>query len=198
MTCAPARRTWTSTFFTIWAGQAFSLLGSMLVQFALVWWLTATTGSGTVLATAALAALVPEILLGPFAGACVDRWNRRLVMLVADCLIALATLGLAALYALGALRPWHIYLIMMLRATGAAFHWPAMQASTSLMVPREHLSRVAGINQTLRGGLGIVSPPLGAILVQLLPLHGVLLIDVGTAALAIRPVVFVPIPQPER
>ncbi len=91
----PAR--WTAPFFAIWTGQAFSLLGSMLVQFALVWWLTRTTGSATVLAGATLVAVLPSIVVGPFAGALVDRWNRRWVMIAADGLIALVTLGLIGL-----------------------------------------------------------------------------------------------------
>jgi DHA3 family macrolide efflux protein-like MFS transporter len=191
-------RNWQLPFFTIWTGQAFSVLGSQLVQFALVWWLTQETGSAMVLATAALVGMLPGILLGPFAGALVDRTNRRRVMLVADGGIALATLGLALLYAAGIMRPWHIYAIMMIRSLGGTFHWPAMQASTSLMVPRKHLARVQGANQTLFGALNIVSPPLGAVLIELLPLHGVLGIDIGTALLAIVPLLFVAIPQPPR
>jgi DHA3 family macrolide efflux protein-like MFS transporter len=194
----PERPKWKTPFFTIWVGQAFSLLGSQVVQFALVWWLTRSTGSATVLATATLVALLPGILLGPFAGACVDRWNRRLVMMAADGIIALATLGLGIIAAMGALRPWHVYIIMMLRALGGTFHWPAMQASISLMAPKEQLSRVAGLNQTLGGMLNIVAPPLGALLMSILPLWGVMLIDVGTAVLAIAPLVWVHIPQPSR
>ena len=86
-------------FFVIWTGQAFSLLGSSLVQFALVWWLTQTTGSATVLALATMMAVLPQILVSPFAGALVDRWNRRVVMLVADSLIALAVVLLVMLFA---------------------------------------------------------------------------------------------------
>ena len=93
----PLPANWKTRFFTIWTGQAFSLFGSNLVQFALVWWLTQLTGSATVLATASLAAIVPEVILSPIAGAYVDRWNRRVVMIVADGLIALASLGLAYL-----------------------------------------------------------------------------------------------------
>src|SRR5512143_4001731 len=85
---------WKKTFFLIWSGQVFSLLGSGLVQFALVWWLTQTTGSAVVLASATMAAILPEIVLGPFAGALVDRLNRRLVMIAADGGIALATVCL--------------------------------------------------------------------------------------------------------
>ncbi len=189
---------WKIPFFTIWTGQAFSLLGSKIVQFALVWWLTETTGSATVLATSTMVALMPEILLGPFAGAYVDRWNRRTVMIVADGLIALASLWLASMFWLDAIQIWHVYVMMALRAIGGSFHWPAMQASTSLMVPKEQLTRVAGINQTLYGILNIVGPPLGALLLELLPFHETMMVDVGTAALAILPLFFVQIPQPKR
>ena len=189
---------WKIPFFSIWTGQVFSLIGSGLVQFALVWWLTSTTGSATVLATATLAALLPEVLLGPFTGALVDRWNRRIIMIVADGFVALATLGLAAIYALGMMQIWHVYVILFLRSVGGSFHWAAMQTSTSLMVPEEHLSRVAGLNQTLRGAVNIVAPPVGAVLLGVLPLHGILGIDVTTAMLAITPLLFVFIPQPKR
>jgi DHA3 family macrolide efflux protein-like MFS transporter len=187
---------WAVPFFTIWASQAFSLLGSMLVQFALVWWLTQTTGSATVLATATLAAVLPQVVVGPFAGALVDRWNRRVVMIVADSLIALATLGLIGLYAAGQMQVWHVYVAMFLRAALGAFHWTAMQASTSLMVPHQQLARVAGLNQTLNGAMNIVAPPLGALLLGVLPLSGVLAIDIATALMAVSPLLFIAIPQP--
>jgi len=189
---------WNAPFFAIWTAQAFSLVGSALVQFALVWWLTQSTGSATVLATATLVAILPGIFLGPLAGTLVDRWNRRAVMIVADGGIALATLGLVYLAATGALQVWHVYATMAIRATGAAFHWPAMQASTTLMVPRQQLSRVAGLNQTLQGAVNIVAPPTGALLLGVLPLPAVLGIDVFTALLAIAPLFFIHIPQPQK
>ncbi|HVN54744.1 MAG TPA: MFS transporter [Anaerolineaceae bacterium] len=188
---------WKSSFFTIWTGQAFSLLGSQVVQFALVWWLTRTTQSATVLATATLVAVLPQILLGPFVGALVDRWNRKLIMLVADGGTALITLGLIMLFGSGLTSPWHIYLAMALRALGGAFQFPAMQSSTSLMVPKEHLSRVAGMDQALQGVLAIAAPPLGALLLSLFPMQSVLLVDITTAALAIFPLLITRIPQPE-
>ena len=73
-----------------------------------------------------------------------------------------------------------------------------MTASTSLMVPKEHLARIAGANQTLQGLLSIFAPPLGALLIELFSTQNVLLIDVGTAMLAVLPLFFVPIPQPAR
>jgi DHA3 family macrolide efflux protein-like MFS transporter len=191
-------RKWALPFFTIWTGQALSLLGSRVAQFAIVWWLTEMTGSATVLATASMVAFIPEVFLAPIAGTYVDRWNRRVVMIVADSIIALASLWLAVMFWMGAAQIWHIYVLMLIRSIGGSFHWPAMQASTSLMVPKDQLTRVAGLNQTLYGVLGIAGPPLGAILMELLPLHGVMFIDVATAVLAIAPLFFVHIPQPKR
>lgn len=188
---------WKVRFTTIWIGQAFSLFGSMLVQFALVWWLTDSTGSATVLATASLIALLPQIFFSPVAGTLVDRWNRRRVMIAADTVVALATVWIVYLFAVDAAEVWHIYLVLLIRSMGGAFHWPAMQASTSLMVPAEHLARVSGFNQMLQGAINIVAPPMGALLLEALPMQGVLSIDIVTAAIAITPLLFIAIPQPE-
>ncbi len=189
---------WKGRFFTIWGGQALSILGSQLVQFALIWYLTVSTGSATVLATASLVGMLPGVVLGPLVGTLVDRWNRRRIMLLADSFIALVTIGLAVLFALDAVAIWHIYAVMFIRSLAGAFHGNAMTASTSLLVPVEELTRVQGLNQMLTGGLNVVAAPLGALLLELLPLQGILLIDVVTALAAILPLAFIQIPQPER
>lgn len=189
---------WKRPFFTIWTGQAISLVGSRVARFVLIWWLTITTGSATVLALATLAAMVPQVVLGPIAGVFVDRWNRRKVMMVADSVIALASLWLAYLFFVDALQVWHVYIVILISALGGMFHWPAMQASTSLMIPKEHLARVSGINQALNGGMNIIGPALGALLLELLPFHSIMLLDVALAAFAITPLFFIFIPQPEK
>ncbi len=194
----PTAPTTMRPFLTIWSGQAVSLLGSQLVQFALIWWLTQETGSGTVLALASIAGLVPAILLGPFAGVLVDRWNRRLTMMIADAVVALATIALALLFWAGSVEIWHVYLILFIRSLAGTFHWPAMQASTSLMVPEENLARIQGLNQMVQGGLNIVAAPLGALLVTTLPIQGVLAIDVVTALVAIGTLLVIAVPQPKR
>ncbi len=192
-----ASKKWVAPFFTIWTGQAISLLGSQLVQFALIWWLTKTTESAMVLTTASLVGVLPRVVLGPFVGALVDRWNRRKILQIADSSIALVTLTLAYLFYMGWVEIWVVYLMLFLRSLGGGFHNPAMTASTSLMVPKEHLTRVQGINQTLQAGLNIISAPLGALLLGILPIQGILAIDVVTALFAIIPLFFITIPQPE-
>ena len=185
-------------FFILWSGQALSLVGSAAVQFALVWYLTQKTGSATILATASLVGFLPQVLLGPFAGVLVDRWSRRWTMFLADSGIALATIVLAYLFWTESIQIWHIFALMFVRSLGGAFHGPAMQASTSLMVPHEHLTRVQGINQMLEGGLGIIGAPLGALLLAALPMQGILAVDVVTALFAIIPLLFIAVPQPEK
>jgi len=185
-------------FLIIWGGQVVSLLGSSLVGFALVWYLTEQTGSAVVLALATGISILPQIVISPFAGALVDRWNRRIIMITADSVSALATLVVAALYAFDAIQVWHIYVLMLIRSIGAAFHWPAMQATTPLMVPEKHLARVSGLNQSLWGLAGIIAPPVGALLLEILPMEGIVGIEVVTALFAIVPLLFVTVPSPAR
>ncbi len=187
---------WKRPFFTIWGGQAVSLLGSSLAGFALVWWLASTSTSATVLAGATLMMVLPQIVLGPLLGALVDRWNRRVTMIVVDSIIALLSLGLAGLFWAGQARFWQVYVVLLLRTVGQVIHLLAMQSSTPLLVPEKHLSRVAGMNQTLQGVMNIVAPPLGALLLAVLPVGGVLLIDVATALVAVLPLCLIAIPNP--
>jgi DHA3 family macrolide efflux protein-like MFS transporter len=169
-----------------------------LVQFALIWYLTIATGSATVLATASLVGMLPGVVFGPLAGTLVDRGNRRLIMLLADGLVALATIALALSFALDGVEIWQIFTVIFIRSLAGSFHANAMNASTSLMVPVEHLTRIQGINQMLTGGLNVVAAPLGALFLEILPIQGILAIDVITALMAILPLCFIAIPQPER
>ena len=186
------------SFLVIFSGQAFSLFGSRLVQFALVWWITETTGKASTLALASIVAMLPQVLVGPFAGALVDRWNRKKVMMISDSSIALVVVGLAFLYSSGSVKLWHVYLAMFIRSLGGAFQWPAMQATTSLMVDKDNLSRVAGMNQSLQGLASIAAPPLAAFLFEVIPISSILLIDVATAVVAVGPLFLIGVPQPAR
>ena len=185
-------------FFILWTGQSISLVGSQAVQFALIWWLTKTSGSATILATATLLGLLPPIVLGPVIGALIDRWNRKTVMLAADGFVAVASLLLAWLFAAGIADIPHVLALVFLRALGAAFHSPAMTASTTLMVPEKHFTRIQGLNQGMQGLLTIVAAPLGALLLAIFSMTAVMMVDVGTALLAILPLLAIRVPRPTR
>jgi DHA3 family macrolide efflux protein-like MFS transporter len=188
---------WAPRFFAIWIGQQLSWVGSRAGGFALVWWLTRETGSAQVLATATMGIIVPMVILGPIAGAYVDRWNRRLTILIADTSIACVSLLLAYLFWSGRMEIWHVYLVIVARSVGGAFHGPAISASTTMLVPERHLTRIAGLNQSMTGAIQVLGPVAGAMLISIMPLHGVMLIDVATAAFAVLPLLFLRIPQPK-
>lgn len=189
---------WKLPFFTIWTGQIFSLVGTAIGRFALIWWLTDLTGSATVLAGSSLLSIAPRVFLGPLAGVVIDRSNRKKIMILADAFTGLVSLWLAYLFWSGSMAVWHVYVVIFARSLGSIFHGPAMTASTSLMVPEGQLSRVAGMNQTLEGILSFLGPALGAIALELIPLHSVMLIDVGTALLAILSLFLIAVPNPAR
>ncbi|MCB0187417.1 MAG: MFS transporter, partial [Caldilineaceae bacterium] len=198
MTLQPTlSKRWAVPFFTLWGGQALSLLGSRVAGFALVWWLTEQTGSAVVLSTMTLMFFLPQILLGPFAGALIDRWDRRWVMLVADSTTALASALLAVLFWTDSLQVWHIYTTSFIGSLAGAFHFAAMMASTSLMVPEHQLTRVQGANQMLQGLMTIAAPPVGALLVGFLPFAAIMGLDVVTALFAVVPLLLIAIPRPQ-
>jgi len=185
-------------FFVLWISQAFSLIGSAVVEFALAWYLTRETGRATVLATALLVALLPSIVLGPFIGPLIDRWNRKKIMIISDLSIMVVTVGLVVIFFTGQIEIWHIYAAMVLRAIGQAFHYPAMSAAVANIVPEKHLARAAGLTQTLNGIINIAAPPLGAFLMEAVEMQWVLAVDIITAVIAVNCLVFIAIPQPVR
>lgn len=189
---------WLRTFLIIFSGQAFSLLGSSAVNFALVWWLTATTGSASILAYASIAGLMPQAVIGPVAGTFIDRWDRRITMMVVDLCIAVTSLGLIALFAFGRASVGAIIAIVALRSLGAGFHTPASQAAVPMYVPQEHLMRVAGWNFFLGSGVAMAGPVLGAFLMGVAPMTAVLSVDIVGAVIAVVTLLLVRIPHPQR
>ncbi len=185
-------------FFVLWSSQAASLFGSAVVNFALAWYLTRETGSATILATALMVAMIPQIVLGPFIGPFIDRWNRKMILIFADLYVMLLTVVLVVLFAMDAVQIWHIYLIMMGRAIGETFQMPALGASIPMIVPEKHLVRANGLYQMLQSAIRIVAPPAGAFLMETLPMQGVLSVDIITAIIAVACLLPLIIPQPER
>src|SRR5690606_35583546 len=161
-------------------------------------WLSLETGSAEVRAFAAIAALLPQALIGPFAGVYIDRWDRKTTMIAADGFIALCTLAMSILFYFGHFELIFIYVLLGLRSVGSAFHMPAMQASVPLLAPESELLRIAGINQIIQSVSNIAGPALGALAIGLLDISQVLLLDIAGAIIAISSLLLVKIPNPER
>ena len=189
---------WHRTFLIIFTGQAFSLLGSSAVNFALVWWLTAETGSASVLAYASIAALVPQAVVGLLAGPFVDRWDRRRTMMGADLFVAVTSVVLLAMVVSGNYSVLSVIAVLAARSLGAAFHTPASQAAVPMYVPQDQLMRVSGWNFFLGSGVAMAGPVLGAFLMGVAPMTAVLGLDIVGALVAVGSLLLVRIPHPER
>lgn len=194
---------WRKPFFTIWTGQAISLLTSTIVQFAIIWYLTDTTKSPAVLSIASLAGFLPAGLLGPFAGVFIDRHSRKAIMMTADLCIAAASLVIALYGALSAIPLWLVMAVLFIRSVGTAFQQPCIQAVTPLIVPSDQLTRCNGYSQALQSGSMLISPAIAAALYAGWPLHWIIAIDIigalcAVATLAVTKFRDVVQPQAER
>ena len=186
---------WKKNFFTIWSGQAVSQFSSSVIQFALVWHLTYKTGSAMVLAAAMFMSFFPQGLLGPLVGVYVDRYNRKMIMVLADLFIAVVTSALIVVGLLGELPIWLILLILMLRSVGTAFHHSALLAVTPQIVPKEQLTKCAGYSQSLQSISQILSPAVAAVLYSAWSLNAIMLVDVLGALIAVFALWISHIPQ---
>jgi len=188
---------WKGKFVTIFTGQLFSILTSSMVQFAIIWHLTASTGSAIVLMLAGLAGFLPQAILGPFIGVWLDRWNRKKTMIIADGAIAFFSLLLGLYYFLGNPSLAVVYVILAIRSTASSFHAPAFQAAVPLIAPQEELTRVAGWQQMVFSVSTVFGPALGIAVLEASSLAFVLFLDVLGALIANTTLAFVKIDQPK-
>ncbi|CDX01435.1 Macrolide efflux protein A [Desulfitobacterium hafniense] len=188
---------WQRSFYTLWAGQAVSLITSAVLQMAIIWHLTEETGSAMVLSIATLVGFLPQAILGPFIGVLVDRYHRKYVMIGADLLIAAVGLMLAMASLAMELPVWLIMVVLFLRSVGTAFHSPALNAVTPLLVPEDQLTKCAGYTQSIQSASYILGPALAALLYAVWDLNSIILVDVAGAVLASILTAFVFIPRLE-
>lgn len=175
-------------------GQTISLFGSMIVQYAVMWFVTFETRSGLAIAFYALAAFLPQGIVSIFGGVLADRVNRRVLVMVADGAIALVTLALALLMLSGVTDLWLILLAVAARSLGAGVQTPAVQAMIPQLVPGDQLLRINGIFQTIQSGMALLAPAAAGAVFGIFGLVPVFFIDVVTAAIGILFLFFVTVP----
>jgi len=185
------------TFTIVWFGQLISLVGSGMTSFALSLWVYQQSGSVTQFALINLAAVLPRILISPLAGALVDRWDRRKVMVFSDSLSGLTTLGVALLYVSGKLELRYIYIAVGLSAVSNTFQWPAFIAAMTLLVPKVKLGRANGMLTLNQAAAEIFSPMIAGALILTLELSGILLIDFATFLFAVTTLLLTRFPSPK-
>ncbi|MBE0690861.1 MAG: MFS transporter [Anaerolineae bacterium] len=183
-------------FTLVWAGQFVSLLGTAMTQFGLTIWAYQLTGQATALALVGFFNFAPTIILSPVAGALVDRWNRKLTMMLSDLGAGAATIAVFLLHSSGNLQIWHLYAAGAVTGAFQAFQFPAYSASISLMVRKEQYGRANGMLALAQSASTIIAPPLAGLMLALIGLSGIMLIDIITFTLAVGALALVFIPQP--
>jgi MFS family permease len=185
-------------FTIIWIGQMVSLLGSSMSLFAITIWAWNQTGRATTLALLSLSTFLTSIAFSPFAGVLVDRWNRKLVMMLSDLGTALATIAVLFLYATGKIQIWHLYLVGILAGVFMSFQYPAFTAAITILVHKDHYARASGMTGIGESLVEVLAPMLAAALLGVIGIVGILLIDIATYLAAFGTLIAVPIPQPKR
>ncbi|ARV58845.1 MFS transporter [Nostocales cyanobacterium HT-58-2] len=190
-----------SIFVLVWLGQIVSLLGSSLSNFALDVWVYQQTGSITQLSFLILFTTLPIVIISPFAGVLVDRWNRRWIMILSDSGAALSTLTIAFVLVSRQINiRHHIYLVYLATAISSsfsAFQWPAYKAATTLLVPKKHLGRASGLTQLAQAVGQLLSPILGGVLLEVIHLSGIMIVDFSSFLFSLTTLLVVRFPHPK-
>ena len=182
-------------FLLVWSGQVLSMIGSAMTAFALGIWAYQKTGLATSLALVDFFFLGATIVATPLAGVYVDRWNRKLTMMLSDLVAVTATVVALVLYLTGHLQVWHLYVASAMQGIGSAFQWPAYSAAISQMMPKEHYARASGLMSLADSGSYIVAPVLAGFLIRFIHVGGIMTIDIATFGVAVLALVAVEIPR---
>lgn len=185
-------------YLFFWSGQISSTLGSSIVQFVIIWWITLQTQSGLYLSLAAFVGLIPTILLSPLIGVLVDRWNRKALIAIADFSQAIATFALITLFWAGTPSLLSVFILLGIRGICQAIHSPTVLAVTPSMVPTEKLSRMNGLSFLFTGAVNLVAPVIAALLLSIWSIDQILWVDIITFIIAVIPVLAVRIPSVTR
>lgn len=181
---------WKRNIILFLSSQTISLFGSALVQYAMMWHITLHTKSGMMMTLFIICGFIPTFILSPFAGVWADRYNRKILIILADGLIATATLILAIIFLMGYDAVWLLFLMAAIRAIGTGIQTPAVGAILPQIVPKEKLTKVNGINGSLHAVIMFVAPMVSAALLTMATLEVIFFIDVITAMVAIFTLLF--------
>jgi DHA3 family macrolide efflux protein-like MFS transporter len=187
------------SYLFFWGGQIISLLGSSIVGFVIVWWISVIApndrAASFLLGFANFLNMLPLIVLSPIAGVFIDKWNRKYVILIADSMQALITFFLILIFLFGTENVMIVILINSFRGVCQAFHFPTVKAIMPIMIPKKNLSRMNAIDYGFNGLVQIAGPAVGAVLYSFFPISAILWADIITFFFALVPLLLIKIPK---
>ncbi|WP_300704130.1 MFS transporter [Bacteroides sp.] len=176
---------WKSSITRFLFAQTVSLLGSAIVQYAIIWYITLSTSSGVMLAISTLCGFLPQIFISLFAGVWIDRYDRKKLIMLSDSVIAVSTLLLAIAFLVGHKYTWLLFVVLVIRSAGTGIQTPAVNAIIPQIVPKEQLMKINGIYSTLTSIMLFLSPVISGAILSLSTLETTLFIDVITAIIGV-------------
>ncbi len=187
---------WRKNFHLFLSGQFLSGITSMVVQYSIIWYLTKTTGSATVLSFATILGMLPMVILSPFVGSFVDKWNKKTLLIVTDIIVAIFALILAITGTIASDFPlWLVFVSLFIRSVAQTFQMPTIQSILPTIVPEEELTKVNGQLGMVQSANFIIAPALGALLFSIVPMNHLILLDVLGAVFGVGLLLFVTIPR---
>lgn len=189
-------KNWRKNFYLFLSGQFLSGITSMLVQYSIIWYLTKATGSATILSFATLLGMIPMVVLSPFVGPLIDRWNKKTLLIITDIIVAIFAVFLSIAGTISADFPlWLVFVSLFIRSVAQTFQMPTIQSILPTMVPESEITRVNGQLGTVQSANFIIAPALGAFLFSIIPMNLLILFDVLGAFLGVGMLLLVTIPQ---
>ncbi|MDV4151306.1 MFS transporter [Clostridium sp. AL.422] len=179
------QKEWKKNAIFFLTSQTISLFGSMLVQYAITWYITLTTQSGAMMTISIICGFLPSFFISPFAGVWADRYNRKMLIILSDSIIAISTLILAIIFLLGYDSSWMLFLVLGIRSLGTGVQTPAVGAFIPQIVPEDKLIKIGGINGSIQSLTMLVCPMLSGALLSMATIETIFFIDVITAAIAV-------------
>ncbi|AFS00868.1 MFS transporter [Lentilactobacillus buchneri] len=190
---------WRRNIYLFLTSQFLTGITSMIVQYAIIWYLTKETGSATILSIATILGMLPMALLSPFVGPLVDRWNKKALLIVPDVVAAIFAIILSVSGGVFHVFPiWLIFVSLLMRSIAQTFQMPTIQSVMPTMVPDKELTKLNGQLGMVQSANMIIAPALGAFLFAIIPLQYLILLDVLGAILGISILIWVQIPNNEK
>ncbi|MCL1947298.1 MAG: MFS transporter [Chitinivibrionia bacterium] len=171
-------------------GQALSLFGTMVVQYAILWHVVLKSQSGTTMTVFTIIVLLPMVFISPFAGVWADRFNKKIIINISDGAVALFSL-IVAICLINGIDSYAVLLVCaFVRALGQGVQTPTVSAFIPEIIPEKHLTRINGFQSGIQSFITFASPMLGGALMTFAPLEYLFFLDVFTAAIGVSIVFF--------
>lgn len=176
---------WITKALIFLSSQTISLFGSSIVAYAIIWYITLETSSGSDMTITILCTFLPQVLISMYAGVWADRYSRKKLIMFSDLFISISTLALAGFFAMGMTDLNLIYIASIVRSIGSGIQTPSVAAILPQIVPADKLTRVNGVSSTVNSLMQILAPAVGGLLLATIGFVYALLFDVVTGVIAV-------------